>query len=93
MDEEKICNDYVKSLDSFNHWKAQLKEWNKHIQNLNLLTDEFEEGRAGYKALMTVLRIAIQRKNAFSRALVIAKKQSDQATKAYQEYCSKKELA
>ena len=90
-DEEKICNDYVNFLDSFNYWKAQAKEWDRHIAALNLLTDEFEEGRAGYKALMTVHRIAIQRKNAIGRAVIISKKQSDRATKAYQEYCAKKE--
>jgi hypothetical protein len=40
---------------------------------------------------MTVHRIAIQRKNALGRAVIISKKQSDKATKAYQEYCAKKE--
>jgi hypothetical protein len=92
MDAKDICDEYVKWLDCFKHYKAQLREWDKHIAALNLLTDEFEDGRAGYKALMTIHRIAIQRKNSINRSLVSIKKQSDKATKAYQEYCAKKEL-
>jgi len=91
MDAKDICNDYVKWLDSFKHYKAQAKEWDRHIAALNLLTDEFEEGRAGYKALMTLHRIAIQRKNSINRSLVIVKKESDKATKAYKQYCANKE--
>jgi hypothetical protein len=89
--DKEICDDYVKWLDSLKHYKAQAKEWDKHIAALNLLTDEFEEGRAGYKALMTLHRIVIQRKNSINRSLVIVKKELDKATKAYQEYCANKE--
>ena len=89
--DKEICDEYIKWFDILKYWKTQSKEWDKHIKSLNLLTDKFEDGRAGYKALMTLHRIAIQRKNSVDRALVTVKKQSDIATKAYQEYCAKKE--
>ena len=93
MDAKNICDRYVKWLDALKRCKSDLKEWDKHIAALNLLTDKFEDGRAGYKALMTLQRIAIQRKNSINRILIIVKKESDKATKAYQEYCAKKESA
>ena len=89
--DKEICDEYVKWLDILKYWKTQSKEWDKHIQALNLLNDKFEKGRAGYKALMTLHRIAIQRKNSVDRALIEVKKQSAKATKTYKDYCAKKE--
>ena len=90
--DKEICDDYVRWLEAFEFSKSKLKEWNSHIKSLNLLTDKFRDGQAGYKALMTLQRIAIRRKNVANRMLIITKKESDKATKKYNEYCAKKEI-
>lgn len=90
--DKEICDDYVRWFEAFECSKSKLKEWNSHIKSLNLLTDKFRDGQAGYKALMTLQRIAIRRKNVANRMLIITKKESDKATKKYTEYCAKKEI-